>query len=283
MRGIVVIVGSCLVFGCGPEGAMGLDASSIDGGQDTSVADAFGLDGGPSDAPASDAWESDAPDPDDGGSDAGDFDGHVVRLANAHGTVMSVELCIYPDGIASAPVRMMDALGRSAGLGHLEVSARYAFVPVRASVPIRVVDALDGDCETPLFETTITGSRQRVLFVLGTSSFVGSDDATPAPAANDLWRHVHHEGGSGVFSLVHGDGSEQRPSTVWAEASGSGMFTYRNSDGDLLFSRSFTAAPGGAFSTFSLQPSLTEVSIVICDDRAAPIDGLTECGASVRP
>ncbi|MGE0787719.1 MAG: hypothetical protein AB7S26_18735 [Sandaracinaceae bacterium] len=282
-RALVAVWVACVLGGCDPEDPEELDASVLDAAADPDAAgiDASGVDGGAIDGGgATDGGLNDAAMT---GSDAGEFDGHIVRLANVQGQAMSVELCLYPDGIDAAPIRMMEALGRPAGLARFEVSARFAFTATRATVPVRVVDITTGDCDTPLYETAITSSRTRLLFVLATLSFTATEDEPPVPAAGDLWRRVFHEGGVGVLALIRGDGSELRPSPAWAEITGSGTLQFTNFDGVVLFSRPLTTLAGGAFSVFSLSPDPDTVYIAICDDRAPGADGLSECGATVRP
>jgi hypothetical protein len=282
-RTVAVAWAVCVLGACEPDEVVEQDvASTFDGGSEI---DAPGIDAPGADVPmsGSDGGAMDAPS-DAGSSDAGDFEGHIVRLANMHMTPVTVELCLYPDGIDAAPVRMMEALGRSGGLERLEVSARFAFTPSRGLVPVRVVDATSGDCETPIFSTAISGSRNRILFVLAELSFTSLDDATPAPTATDIWRHGLHDGASGVLAMTpEGGGTPFRPSYLYAPIDVGGDITYTSSDGDVLIDRGFTPLVGGALTSFTLAPTSAEVSFVLCDDRAAGIDGLTLCGDTVRP
>lgn len=289
MRSFLLACSALSIVACGPDDPVAPDAATTDApvGADAPGLDAPGLDAPGIDAPTP---TGDAPITDTGASDAGstadagDFEGHIVRIANFHTTPVTIELCLFPDGITGAPVRLMETLGRPDGLEQLEVSARYAFTPSRALVPVRVVDASTGTCDSPIFETSITGVRAQVLFLLDEVSLLGIDDTPPAVTAGDRWRHFHVHGASGVFGLhPDGGGPIERPLTTWGETSSSGVLRFTVDDGTVVVDeRPFTPLPGGAFTSFTLAPTSAEVFIVVCDERSAGVDGLTPCGDSIR-
>ena len=293
-RTVATVWAVCLLGGCDPDEAVEPDVSTADGGSELDAAglDAAGLDAAGLDAPAADVPGVDAAESDGGGvtdaptvgGDAGEFEGHIVRLANMDMDPRTVELCLYVDGIESPPIRMMEALGRPEGLDRLEVSARYGFTPSRASVPVRVVDVADADCETPIFSTTITGVRNRIVMVLAQLSFTSADDTPMAPTATDQWRHLLHDGASGVLAMTpDGGGPAFRPNYFYAPISASGRITYTPFGGEAILDRGFTPVPGGFLTSFTLARDATDISFVLCDDRAPPVDGLTVCGDTVRP
>lgn len=295
-RTVVAVWAVGAMCACGPEVLVEQDVpSSSDGGVDAATADVPGLDAPGADVPSEDAGDvddggsadsgsADAGVPDAGVPDAGDFEGHIMRLANMDLMGRTVELCVYPDGIENPPIRLMEELGRPAGLEPLQVSARIFVTPLRASVPVRLVDASDDDCSDPIFSTAFTGVRNRVIFVFSQLAFSPEDDTPMGPTATDQWRHLHHEGASGVLAMTPDDGSAVfRPGYDYMPVTASGEITYTPFEGSVILDRGFTPQPGGFITSFTLAPTSDTVDFVLCDDVAPPVDGLTVCGDSVRP
>jgi hypothetical protein len=204
----------------------------------------------------------------------------TLKLLNLS-TIPAINACLRKDGTTDP---FMGPLFRSAGIPPSSLSARFAYNLPSGNGELKIIAATDG-CEDAALRTIVLNlatqgddSHLGVYFT-GPGQPPGSfaELLTPTPGKEAVLTQPPYSNAiftrdDGVGTPVQLRGAASKPVAV--EPNLVGKITLLGIPG---VERPMRTVAGGTISLWT-----TATSIILCDERAAAVDGLANCGATLR-